>query len=440
MNLRDYFARVPLLLTMYVSLILGIGVVNLASAARVLRPNLPWVQLLWIVIGIAVALILGAIPASRLRSLLLPGYLCAITLLGGVLVFGIQVKGARRWIELGAFRLQPSELAKVATLAMVALLLSKRSERNGYTLTTLFRPLHPSRPLFLSGAMLAFLYTQWEVFDLDWLTGDRYDLHEGIFAGLALTLVLVWLVASLVRYFGEQEKPALIGPIECAALPFVLILVEPDLGTSLMLVLVCAAQILACGIRMRSFVYLMGSTGVVAGVAWTFIMHDYQKSRVINFLNPEADLHGAGYHAMQSMIAIGSGGQLGKGYGLGTQTQLSFLPENQTDFVFSVWAEEWGFLGVCVLFILFFLLLQQLFAMARTAKDDYVVLICVGVAAMFFWHMVVNVGMVMGVLPVVGVTLPLLSYGGSSMMTLFLCLGLVVNTQVWSDVEDDEAL
>ena len=153
----------------------------------------------------------------------------------------------------------------------------------------------------------------------------------------------------------------------------------------------------------------------------------YQKKRVESFLNPEGDALGAGYHAMQSKIAVGSGQGLGKGWGQGTQTMLSFLPEQHTDFIFSVWAEEHGFVGSLLLLALYFWLIAAAVDIAGNARDRFGHFLAVGVTAMLFWQTAINIGMVTGVLPVVGVTLPLMSYGGSSVLTVFLGLGLLLN-------------
>jgi rod shape determining protein RodA len=160
------------------------------------------------------------------------------------------------------------------------------------------------------------------------------------------------------------------------------------------------------------------------------LLHDYQRKRVETFINPEADIQGSGYHAAQSIIAVGSGQVTGKGWCEGTQTQLSFLPENHTDFAFSVLAEEWGFVGVTVLLACFFVLVALMLRSASKATDRFSALLAVGAAAMIFWHAFINIGMVTGVLPVVGVTLPLVSYGGSSMITKVIAIGFAVNATV----------
>jgi len=172
---------------------------------------------------------------------------------------------------------------------------------------------------------------------------------------------------------------------------------------------------------------LMGlfTTGVLAAIpAWS-LLKDYQKKRILNFVTPELDPLASGYHAIQSKIAVGSGALFGKGYLKGTQTQLRFLPEQTTDFLFSVLAEEWGFIGSLFVVSLYIILIYRILQVASRASDRFAALMCTGVGALYFWQCVVNIGMVTGSLPVVGITLPLLSYGGSSVLTLLFCAGLV---------------
>ena len=164
-----------------------------------------------------------------------------------------------------------------------------------------------------------------------------------------------------------------------------------------------------------------------AGLSWFAVLKDYQKRRILTFIDPESDIQGAGWNAFQSMIAVGSGRLWGKGHQGGTQTQLSFLPEQHTDFAFSVWAEEMGLVGCSLLLLLYLLLLVVALAIAADARDTYGSLVAVGVAALILWQTLINVGMVIGVAPVVGLTLPLFSYGGSSLLTTMCGLGLLLN-------------
>jgi rod shape determining protein RodA len=169
-------------------------------------------------------------------------------------------------------------------------------------------------------------------------------------------------------------------------------------------------------------------------VAWSHFLKGYQKRRVETFLNPDGDALGAGYHANQSMIAVGSGQLSGKGFGQGTQTQLSFLPEQHTDFIFSVWAEEHGFVMCVFLILLYFGLVVWTLWVAGRARERFGTFCAVGVAALFSWHVFINIGMVSGLLPVVGVTLPLMSYGGSSLLTVLLAVGLLLNIDMRRNV------
>jgi rod shape determining protein RodA len=183
-------------------------------------------------------------------------------------------------------------------------------------------------------------------------------------------------------------------------------------------------------VRVSSLV-LIASAGIVAvTVAWFFFLHDYQKERVFTFLNPERDPLGAAYHSIQAQIAVGSGGLFGKGFMLGSQSQLDFLPEEQTDFVFSVLGEEWGFIGSATVLLLYLGILIRGLMIAHSSKDLFGAYLAVGIVALFFWAGAINVGMVIGVLPVVGVPLPMLSYGGSALLTCMVALGLLMNVSM----------
>jgi rod shape determining protein RodA len=206
----------------------------------------------------------------------------------------------------------------------------------------------------------------------------------------------------------------------------VLILKEPDLGTAIIVLLVGLSMILFARVRWRTLAILAAVAIVGARVAWPHLK-PYQRQRVLTFLNPKGDALGAGYHAQQSMIAVGSGQGLGKGWGQGTQTRLSFLPEQHTDFIFSVWAEEHGFLGCMLLLLLYYALIASGVTLVGAARDRFGHFLAAGLTSMFFWHAFINIGMVTGVMPVVGVTLPFMSYGGSSALVSFLAIGLLTD-------------
>ena len=245
------------------------------------------------------------------------------------------------------------------------------------------------------------------------------------FSALAVGYFIAALGVS--RFYRGPFVDIVLAPIDLLVLPALLVLVEPDLGTAGIIVLIGMSMIMVVGVKPRSIAVLSVLGFVLAAVGWFGVLKDYQKRRILTFIDPEADIQGAGWNAFQSMIAVGSGRVTGKGHMGGTQTQLSFLPEQHTDFAFSVWAEEMGFVGCIVLLVLYVALLGLGLAIAADARDTYGSLLAVGVSALILWQAVINVGMVIGVAPVVGLTLPLFSYGGSSLLTTMLGFGLLLN-------------
>ena len=279
-------------------------------------------------------------------------YGLGVVLLLAVLLFGDMGKGAQRWLDLGFFRFQPSEMMKLAVPMMVA-----------------------------------------------------------------------W-------YLSEKAMPPNLGRILVALIiifiPVLLIAKQPDLGTSLLVGSAGAFVLLLTGI---SWVWIGGAAMLVAGAApvmWFYFMHDYQRQRVLTFLNPESDPLGSGYHIIQSKIAIGSGGLYGKGWLNGTQSQLDFLPERSTDFIFAVFAEEFGLIGILFLLALFMFIVLRGLRIAYQAQDTYTRLLASSLILTFMVYIFVNIGMVSGILPVVGIPLPLVSYGGTSMVTLMAGFGILM--------------
>jgi rod shape determining protein RodA len=316
----------------------------------------PWAtrQISWAALGLIGMFAVFASDYRRLESWAYLPYGLSLGLLALVPVLGSAGGGARRWIALGFFSLQPSELAKVTLLLVLA------------------RDFH------------------------------RYTPPQG---------------------YGLRE---LVYPAILVAIPAGLILAEPNLGTAIVLGLLFLSLVFAAGVRLRSFALAGLAGGGVLPLLWHH-MKPYQKQRVLSFLNPGSDPLGAGYHMIQSKITVGSGMLWGKGFLQGTQNRLDFLPEKHTDFVFAVVAEEWGFIGTVVLLALYCALLMRLLVIAGKARDRFGALVAVGVAGMVFWQMLINIGMNLGMLPVVGVPLPLLSYGGSSLLTMMIALGLALN-------------
>lgn len=424
---RNFTVRFPYGLALVVLLISLIGVLNLASAARVTRPHLPLVQLVWLGLGFLCLTLVAAVPLRTLRSLAYPLYISSLLLLMLVLLTGTAIKGAQRWLDLGFFNLQPSEIAKVSIILAMSRYCADFPLPHGYRIVDILRPLNISRPIALIIATVFGLATKHEL-----IASSGYSLWINIAIAFVCIGALVWLLTAIYRLGSKQlALPKLIAPIDVLALPFLLVLVEPDLGTSILVLSIGASIILFAGVRKLSLA-IAGVLGVLLIVfAWQFVLQDYQKKRVETFLNPEIDVLGQGYHAAQSIIAIGSGQIVGKGMLSGTQTQLSFLPENSTDFVFSVWAEEWGFLGAVFVLLLYLTLIFSMLRVAEKTTDPFARYIAVGSVVMVFSHITVNIGMVTGILPVVGVTLPFLSYGGSSLIVQMIAIGFCANAAIW---------
>ncbi len=249
-------------------------------------------------------------------------------------------------------------------------------------------------------------------------------------------LMKIAVIMALARHFHgaslEQARRIsfLIIPALVILTPVSLVLLQPDLGTSLMITMAGAAMIFMAGAPIWLFVAAIGLVGASIPIAWQFL-HDYQKQRVITFLNPESDPLGAGYHIIQSKIAIGSGGIEGKGFLQGTQSHLNFLPEKQTDFIFTLWVEEWGLLGGVGLLFGFLLIFISVLRTSLQSKHNFGKYIALGISVNFALYVFINISMVMGLIPVVGAPLPLVSYGGTSMLAALIGFGLVMSCGIY---------
>jgi rod shape determining protein RodA len=251
----------------------------------------------------------------------------------------------------------------------------------------------------------------------------RYQPSETM--KLALIVLLAKVLATRVTTGTGMGFRELLVPVLAIGIPFVFIAEQPDLGTGIMLTSIGCTMVLFAKVRrgILAGAVVLGMIGIWG--AWNFVLRDYQKNRVLTFVSPESDPLRTGYNSIQSKIAVGSGKFFGKGFRKGTQSQLEFLPERHTDFIYSVLSEEHGFVGSVTTMGLFCLLFLIMIRIAMNSRDKFGALLCVGVLGYIFWHMMVNIGMVIGLLPIVGVPLPLLSYGGSSMLTTMAGLGLV---------------
>ncbi len=241
------------------------------------------------------------------------------------------------------------------------------------------------------------------------------------------------MVICLAKYFetdriiGGYGIKELIPPTLLVMVPAMLIMLQPDLGTAMIIMLVFASMMLFIRIRPKTILILAVLASLVIPTVYQFGLKPYQKQRIISFIDPLSDPKGSGYNSIQSMIAVGSGKLVGKGYKKGTQSQLNFLPEHHTDFIFSVFSEEHGYLGCTLLLALYMVFLLTGMSIAYQANDKFGMLLALGIMLIFFWHIFINMGMVMGIMPIVGVPLPFLSYGGSSLITSVLGVAILTN-------------
>jgi rod shape determining protein RodA len=305
-------------------------------------------------IALAIMWLVANIPLQHIMRIALPIYATGLFLLLGVMLFGEINNGARRWLNIGVTRIQPSELMKIAVPLMLA-----------------------------------------------WY----FDKHE------ATLRLRDYAVAALLLL-----------------VPVVMILRQPDLGTALLIAASGFYVLFLTGLSWRIITALGVAGAASLPLAWS-MMHDYQRRRVMTLLDPTQDALGAGYHTIQSTIAIGSGGVLGKGWQHGTQTHLDFLPEKSTDFIFAVFSEEFGLIGNSSLLLLYLAVIARGMVIAANAPTQFTRLIAGSITLTFFTYIFVNMGMVIGILPVVGVPLPLISYGGTSMVTMLLGFGILMSIQ-----------
>lgn len=339
----------PLLLGLLV--LIGMGLIVLYSASG---ENIELIkrQVIRLALAFAVMIFVAQIPPRALKFWSAPLYLTGIVMLLLVMFFGVSGKGAQRWLDLGFFRFQPSEIMKIALPMMLAWYLSERNL--------------PPRMRFL-------------------------------------------FVASLI-----------------ILIPTLLIANQPDLGTSLLIASSGLFVLFLAGISWKIISALVLSAACFTPIAWNFLLRDYQRDRVLTFLDPSRDPLGSGYHIIQSKIAIGSGGLYGKGWLNGTQSQLEFLPERHTDFIFSVLGEEFGFFGILLLLCVYLFIIGRGLYIGTQAQDTYTRLLAGSLILTFFVYLFVNIGMVTGLLPVVGLPLPLVSYGGTAMVTMMASMGILM--------------
>ncbi len=336
--------------------IMVLGFVNLYSASTAANYPFQWKQLQWYCAGLVLFGLILLVDYRILATYWLEIYAGTVLLLILVLFVGKTVSGSQRWLSLGFFNLQPSEITKLL------------------------------------------------------------------------------IIIAISSYFHEHEKDAytfkdIIKPTLLVLLPVGLIYMQPDLGTALLILMIYGTMVLFARLTWKTLITIVTVVIGLVPLVWKF-MKPYQRARVTAFLNPESDRFGSGWHVIQSKIAVGSGQIWGKGFMEGSQAQLNFLPEVHTDFAFSIWAEEWGFIGAIVLMGIYFFFLARCIRAAQESKDRFGSFMAFGITSMIFLQVVINVFMVLGLLPVVGIPLPLISYGGSSVITTLMGAGIIMNIRM----------
>ena len=321
---------------------------------------------------------------------------------------------------LGSFKKQLIWIA-VGLIAMIILTFLNSSLLKRYTMHIFV--------ISLIALVFVFIFGREVSGSRSWIVLGPASIQPSEFVKIALILIIARFYSNDFEDgpFGLKD---IIKPIIFTILVFSLILLQPDLGTSLIILLLSGTLLLFMGIKRKSLLIIVGIITLVSIPTWHFFLKDYQRERILTFIDPSIDPLGTGYNSIQSQIAVGSGKLIGKGYLSGTQSQLRFIPAQQTDFAFSVLAEEWGFLGAGIMLLIYFLLILTILDTASSAKDKFSMLVALGIAALFFWHTLINVGMVLGLLPVIGVPLYLFSYGGSSVLTAFIAIGIVLGIKM----------
>jgi rod shape determining protein RodA len=262
-----------------------------------------------------------------------------------------------------------------------------------------------------------------------WIEFGSFGFQPSEYTKICLVIALAKFLHDDPRNEGRTLKDLLI-PALITAVPALLILKQPDLGTASIHIFTFLTIAMLTRVRWKSIVMFTATVAGALPIIWTYVLHDYQRDRVTVFLNPEADIHGRGWHAHHSRVAIGDGGIFGSGFMQGTQNQFNFIPDQYTDFPFPIFSEEFGFIGAVFLVLLYAFLAVWSVRIASLAKDRFGAVLAVGSGAILFWHALINMGMTSGILPVVGVTLPLFSYGGSSITTMLMAVAMLMNVSM----------
>ncbi len=367
LNFLDKLKSLNLIIIFLILVLASIGFTMLYSVSGGSMD--PWTrqQLIRFSFGFIIMIGIAFIDLRIWLSLAYPIYFLALILLVAVELFGTIGMGAQRWIDLGFFNLQPSEIMKIALVM---------------ALSKYFHSLSPE------------------------------DIRT-----------IRWLIPALMMII----------------VPSALVLIEPDLGTAILLVLEGTIMLFIAGVRWWKFIIVGAVTVLMAPLFWSSL-HAYQQNRILTFFNPERDPLGAGYHIIQSKIAFGSGGIWGKGYLLGTQSHLNFLPEKHTDFIFTTLAEEFGLVGGLIVLLIYIMLIIYSYFISLSSRSSFGKFLGIGITSTFFLYIFINISMVMGLIPVVGVPLPLISYGGTAIVTILFSFGLLLCIHINRNVSIPKSL
>ncbi|WP_342637677.1 rod shape-determining protein RodA [Orientia tsutsugamushi] len=359
---KDKLKMLPFTLILTICIVCILGLITLYSATGCKFFLRAHKQILYYITFLPIGILLALVDVRYIYKYSYILYFIVCVVLVMVEIAGYKVMGARRWIGISALRIQPSEVAKISVILMLA----------------------------------------------------RY-FHD------------------ISAYKLKKIQYSLV-PLLLIAIPITLVIKQPDLGTGIIILLITASMFFAAGITLWIFIITFIAGIILLPIIWN-LLHNYQKKRIKVFLNPELDPLGSGYNIIQSKVAIGSGGLSGKGFAQGTQSHLNFLPEPQTDFIFACLGEEFGFIGGFLLLTLYFIIICYSLVIAINVRNTFSKLVAIGIASMLFWHVFINIAMVTGLLPVVGIPLPLISYGGTIIASTLLGIGLVMNSYVNKDVD-----
>ena len=349
------------------------------------------------ILGYFLAIFISYVPIERIRKYLIPFYFCSLISLFLIYFFGISFYGAQRWLSLGIFSFQPSEVAKLSTILILALVLERKIISSVKDLLVPFFIVivpwiliffQPDLGTSLVLIVLTSVMLYWSKMPIEWILIVGFCILSSIFYFVSPNFLFIWIpFMGYLAYRSSQKK--IIFSILTLALHSLVIYLTP--------------------------------------ILWEFGLKDYQKDRLILFLDPSSDPLGGGYHLIQSKIAIGSGGLIGTGLLNGKLTNLQFIPEQHTDFIFSALGEELGFLGCFLVLFLFFVLISRLIKLSKNARTHFESLIVIGIASTFLFQIIINLFMTVGLGPVTGIPLPFMSYGRTSLLINFICIGLALS-------------